>query len=427
MVPGEFSTPAVVLKMVRDRFQHTGLAVARTLGRLGVPVYGVQDDRLAAGAGSRYFQAVTYPNLWERSDAERLDYLLLLAKQIGRPALLIPTDDVASVFVDDHAEALAETFIFPRLPDGLARQLSSKRELYHLCKQHGIPTPEIIVPKGRADVEDFLRTRQFPVVVKSDDPELLRERPAAKSVLILHNRAEVIEYYEAAEDPAAPNLILQEYIPGSPNDVWMFNGYFDWDSNCLLGVTGHKIRQAPPYTGATTLGICRRNDTVTGMTVDLMQTLSYRGVLDLGYRYDPRDGTYKLLDVNPRVGGAFRLLCGANGLDVIRTLYLDMTGQSVPVDEPDEGRRWMVENMDLISSIKYHRDGVLSARDWLHSLRDIHETAWIAKDDVAPFLRLLLLSSLQAARALLGRRRSALALALAVPWSAMGDIVGLLD
>jgi D-aspartate ligase len=404
MTNRNFSTPAIVLKMVRDRFQHTSLAIARTLGRLGVPVYGVQDDRLAGGSACRYFRAVTYPNLWERSDADRLEQLLLVAKHVSQPALLIPTDDVANLFVDDHAETLAESFIFPRRPKGLARQLSSKQELYHLCKLHQIPTPEIVVPSGRAEVEAFLQTARFPIVVKSDDPERMRHRPAAKSVMIFDSRAELLDYYEAAEDPDSPNLILQEYIPGDPSDIWMFNGYFDRDSECLLGVTGYKVRQAPPYTGATTLGVSRRNEVVARQTIDLMRALSYRGILDIGYRYDARDGTYRLLDVNPRVGGAFRLMSASGGMDVVRAMYLDLTGQSVPASEPIEGRRWMVENMDLASSFKYHRDGVLSVHEWWRSLRRIDERAWFARDDLAPFFRMLFLSTLQITRLLLSRR-----------------------
>ena len=42
-----------------------------------------------------------------------------------------------------------------------------------------------------------------------------------------------------------------------------------------------------------------------------MKELGYRGILDIGYRYDARDGRYKVLDVNPRIGATFRLFVGA--------------------------------------------------------------------------------------------------------------------
>ena len=59
-----------------------------------------------------------------------------------------------------------------------------------------------------------------------------------------------------------------------------------------------------------------------------MKAIGYQGILDIGYRYDRRDGQYKVLDVNPRIGCTFRLFAATNGMDVARALYLDMTGQT---------------------------------------------------------------------------------------------------
>jgi len=57
----------------------------------------------------------------------------------------------------------------------------------------------------------------------------------------------------------------------------------------------------------------------------------------VGYRFDARDGKYKLLDVNPRIGSTFRLFAAQNGLDVARALYLDVTAQPVPCAQVSEG------------------------------------------------------------------------------------------
>jgi D-aspartate ligase len=50
------STPAVVLKLDPNVMHHGGLGVIRSLGRMGVPVYGVHEGRLAPAAGSRYLR-----------------------------------------------------------------------------------------------------------------------------------------------------------------------------------------------------------------------------------------------------------------------------------------------------------------------------------------------------------------------------------
>jgi predicted ATP-grasp superfamily ATP-dependent carboligase len=81
----------------------------------------------------------------------------------------------------------------------------------------------------------------------------------------------------------------------------------------------------------------------------------------------------------------FRLFVGTNDLDVVRALYLDLTGQPVPPSEAKEGRKWVVENLDLVSSRRYAADGALSVRNWARSFRGVEEGAWFARDDPAPF------------------------------------------
>jgi predicted ATP-grasp superfamily ATP-dependent carboligase len=121
-----------------------------------------------------------------------------------------------------------------------------------------------------------------------------------------------------------------------------------------------------------------------------MYKIGYRGILDIGYRLDPRDGLYKVLDINPRVGQAFRLFVAENGMDVVRALYLDLTGQKLFPVTPIEGRRWIIEDYDFIfSSFDYYREGTLGIIEWLKSFKGIEEGAWFSWKDPVPFLRMM--------------------------------------
>jgi len=48
------------------------------------------------------------------------------------------------------------------------------------------------------------------------------------------------------------------------------------------------------------------------------------------------------------------------------------------------GRKWIVEDADLDSSLVRARDGRLTLRGWLGSLRGVEEGAWFARDDLRP-------------------------------------------
>jgi predicted ATP-grasp superfamily ATP-dependent carboligase len=125
---------------------------------------------------------------------------------------------------------------------------------------------------------------------------------------------------------------------------------------------------------------------VEELTLKFMRAVAYRGILDIGFRYDARDGQYKVLDVNPRIGATFRLFVGQNGIDVARALYLDLMGQPVPRANAREGRKWFVEDLDLVSACRYYHDGKLTIREWIASFRGVEEAAFLAHDDLLPGL-----------------------------------------
>jgi predicted ATP-grasp superfamily ATP-dependent carboligase len=353
-----------------------------------VPVYGVHADRRSPAARSRFWSRNAFWNLDGARPEDSVAWLLNLAEQVGETPILLPTDDESCLFVADHAPALRQRYRFPDQPDGLARELVSKRTMYELCKKHGVPTAETLFPQSRQDVLEYGREGTFPVMLKGVDTKALRRRTGV-SMVVVENASDLLRRYDELESPDAPALMLQEYIPGGPEQVWMFNGYFDAQSRCLFGLTGKKLRQYPAYTGVTSLGICLGNETVATQTRDFMRALGYRGILDIGYKYDVRTGEYKLLDVNPRIGSSFRLFVDSAGLDVARALYLDLTGQAVTGGVPREGRRWIVENFDLLSSLTYWRDGRLTLLNWARSFRGIEEASWLALDDPVPLLAML--------------------------------------
>lgn len=378
----DVATPVVVLRGVESA-SHGALGILRSLGRMGVPVYLVACDSGTPGFYSRYCKGSVTCNVENGNAENSVKTLLDLGRKIGRRSILIPTDDNAVLFVADHAEALGEQFLFPPMCPKLIREVSSKKGMYYLAKEHGVPTPEAAFPKSRQDVADFLSRAKFPVMLKAIYGSLLMKISGQK-MFIVHTEAELLEKYDALEDPANPNLMIQEYIPGGDDTVWMFDGYFNDRSDCLLAFTGKKIRQYPVSQGSTSLGICLQNETVRKTTTEFMKKIGYQGILDIGYRYDARDGLYKVLDINPRIGSTFRLFVAENGMDVARALYLDLTGQEVIPGTAREGRKWVVEDQDLVSCLRYHRDGNLTFKQWVDSFHGLEEAGFYASDDLYP-------------------------------------------
>jgi D-aspartate ligase len=358
------------------------VSIARTLGRLGVPVYLVAQRGMRTPVwSSRYWAKRTrwdFSRSEEQSVAFLLDIGATLQAAHGTRAILLTTADWVAIFIERNSHLLREQFAFPQPVRPIIHSLLNKWEMHLLAKEHGIPTPNTAWPASRVEIEDFLETSNFPIVMKPADP-YLKNRTSKK---IIYSRQELMDEVDREAAGASPNFVLQEYIPGGADTVWMCNGYFAAHQDHTVIFTGKKLRQVSS-TGIASLAICIPNETVATQTRRLMEGVGFRGCLGIGFRYDSRDGLYKLLDVNARVSGVFRLFVGTNDMDVVRACYLDLTGQEVPATALQPGRKWMLED-DVIAALLAIRGGRLSVAEWMKSVRDVRELQWFARDDPVP-------------------------------------------
>lgn len=374
-------TPVVVI--------HCGLGalcIMRTLGYLGVKVYGVTDDPDQYALRSRYCEESFVQPLDLEHPGRFTSFLIDLSQKIGRKPILIATSDETAMYVADQYEKLSECYAIGQNGGSIVSGLANKMSMFSIAREHDLPAPATFLPSNLADAERHAKAVEYPVMLKGAMGNRLYQL-FGKKMVIVNNEQELLEAYSIMEDPENPNLMIQELIPGTDDQVYIFNGYFDKDSRCLAAFTGRKIRQFPVHVGCASLGECCWIPELADLTTSFMQKIGYRGILDIGYRKDPRDGKYKVLDINPRVGQAFRLFVSEDDLDVVRALYLDLTGQDMPVEVvPREGRRWLIEEFDLISSVHYYQEGVLTFGSWIKSFRKVEESAWFAWKDPVPFL-----------------------------------------
>ncbi len=390
----QWNTPVLVLGC-----DIGALAILRTLGSLGVPVYGVEKNKNNPVLRSKYLKKYFIKKFDPENPIDYLECLQEVSAQIGKKAILIPTSDELSVFVAEYSSRLIENYIFPVNSTELLDQLADKKKMFQLALDNSIPTPRIICPQNMVDVNAALSELSFPIMLKGIDGQRLQAKTGIKMVIV-ETEDQLSENYKKLEDFDQPNLMLQEMIPGDDTEVYIFNGYFNVDSDCLAAFTGHKIRQFPIHIGCASLGECRWHDRVAEKTQRLMKSVGYKGILDIGYRLDPRDNKYKVLDINPRVGQAFRIFVAENNMDVIRSLYLDLTEQSQPEIKPIEGRRWIIEDYDLISTFNYFSEKSLTLKQWFSSLSGIQEGAWFCWKDPVPFFLKLALFSKRTSKAI---------------------------
>lgn len=171
-----FATPVLILNCKLG-----GLAIMRSLGSLGVSVFGVDDNQRSSELSSRYCRMKFIKTFNENKPREYLDYVLGIGKKLGAGALLIPTSDELSVFVAEHARELSEYFIFPQNEPLLMKTLISKEGMYELARKHGLPTAHTVFPLSLEDAVSYAKHATFPVMLKGIYGNRLQTRTGQKN------------------------------------------------------------------------------------------------------------------------------------------------------------------------------------------------------------------------------------------------------
>jgi len=304
----------------------------------------------------------------------------MIAEFIDHPTVIIPMDDLSAVCVAENAGGLARWFLLPQVPPQLPRQLANKVSLYALCAKIGIPSVRSVVPHSVDDVRAFAQGTAFPVVVKAAEQWLLlHDRFSTK---VIQTPRELFEFYEKINCAEDSRTILQEYIAG---DDWISHGYYNSEKNIYVTFTGRKLMAFPAGAGSTALGVSVGNETLRCQSEKFLKAVAYSGITDMDWRKDERDGQYKILDCNPRVGQNFRMFENSAAIDVVRAQHLDLTGRCIDCAPMIDGRLFTVESFCLQALLRRPRRSTLKPDVGIYLRPGGRELAWWTGDDQLPF------------------------------------------
>jgi predicted ATP-grasp superfamily ATP-dependent carboligase len=382
------SVAALLVKVGRYPIHHGGLNAMRSLGRLGVPVFALSSHRFTPAVWSRY---LTRRIDWSATGSEEPEQLIpalrAVGRELGRQTVAIPGDDEAAVLLAEHADELREHFLLPRVAPGLPREVASKRGLYQHCLAHGIPTPRTVFPTSLDEVVSMARELTYPVIAKNVAPWQRIRRPLVPGTTVVHDERELLARFGSGRD--LDGLLFQEYLPYEHGDDWFVHVYCDTGGACLVNISGRKLRSWPPGTGSTAYASAEHNPVLVGQIERLTRAIGWQGISSVDARFDRRDGQYKVVDFNPRMGAQFIIARTETGIDVVRALHLHLTGRPVPPGSPDQTRRVIVEDLDYKARVAYRWRG-LPTTPAPRGTRAVR--AWWAADDPLPYPLMLLRS-----------------------------------
>lgn len=358
------------------------LGVVRAFGRRGMPVLFVNSDRRHPARYSRSVdRRLVCPDPNE-SEMQFVDFLRDVAKRSRDRYMIIPAGDAEVIALSKHKEELQHSYLLPLPSFEVIEKLVNKKEFYKLLDQMSVQHPRTYFPEDISELELIGRDIGYPYIVKPAHSHLFRKRFRTKCFLI-NSYQELTRAIEKLRDEKL-EVVLQEIVPGK--DIYMFCAFFNNRSEPIAVCGYDKLRQYPPDFGSGSLCKSRWRQVPIDSAIRVLKGIGYQGMAAPEFKKDPRDGEYKLLEINARtvLQSSLPPRCG---VDVEYIAYLDTIGQyGGGTTLPKEGILWMDEISDLLSCIMQLKAGRLRVREIVASLRGEKQYATFAWDDPIPFL-----------------------------------------
>jgi D-aspartate ligase len=366
---------------------YQGLGIVRSLGRRGIPVC-VVDDEYSISKFSRFAtHAVRVSEL--RAEGPLVETLLEVGRRLHLDGwVLYPTrDEMVAAFSRRRSELL-KYFRVPT-PDWQAvRWAWDKRNTYRLADELGIPAPRTWYPRDLVELEEV--DVDLPVAIK----------PAIKGNFIYATKAKAFRadsrtdlrrlFQKAASLVGSGEVMVQELIPGGGKQQFAYCAFFK-DGSVLASMVVCRRRQHPPEFGrASTFVETIEVPELESLSERFLRAIGYYGLVELEYKLDPRDGRYKLLDVNARTWG-YHSIGWRAGVDFPYLLYADQMGWNVAPCRATAGVTWVRFVTDLPMALVGLWRRQLSCQAYVQSLRRVDVEAVFSREDFLPGVAELLL------------------------------------
>lgn len=329
--------PAAVPAALVMNTHITGLAVARSLGRAGVPVVGLDDERGGLGQSSRHLAGLGLVPGPTVDDGRALaEHLAALGPSFAARPVLVPTNDDWVLALAAHRELLEPHYRSTSAGHDVVRRALGKTALYRACERLGVPVPRSWY-LDELTPEQVAAAVPYPCVLKPDDSRAFWTAFRAK-VFVVQDAGELLA--RCAEAAALGlSLVAQEWVETRPGGFWSVASYLSPDGTPRGVFTGRKLEQWPPDFGTCCLADARWDPEIADAGVRVLQALGYSGISEIEFVQDAATGRSLLLDVNTRAWKWIGLPVAA-GVDLPLLAYRDAVGEPFDSGPQRDGARW---------------------------------------------------------------------------------------
>lgn len=246
---------------------------------------------------------------------QKYDYLILLSCAEWY------TDPIVN-----NLDKLKTYYILPFMDKNLKDKLEEKESFYNLCQKYNLDYPKTYIIT-KENKNNITLPFPFPIALKPSNSTLYSNisfKGKEKSYKI-QNQAQLIKTVNQIFDAGYNgHIIVQDFIPGQDDTMYVLNCYSNQNGKVKMMCLGRCIlEEHSPYgIGNYRAIISEGNKEIYEKIKHFLEDIHYIGFSNFDLKYDYRDQTYKLFEINIRQGRSSYFTTAA-GLNMAKYIVED--------------------------------------------------------------------------------------------------------
>ncbi|NRA00053.1 MAG: carboxylate--amine ligase [Myxococcales bacterium] len=356
--------------------QENSLSVIRSLSSHGVPVSLSAPNSCYALLSRHLARRFVVPD-----GADRHAYWEELLLGAGHPELhgsvVFPANDEAIEFMAAHRADLGRRFALDDHQSNQQRALLDKQVTLEMARSLGVGAPQYWNIEKAEDVLAIEGDVDFPVIIKPIHSHVF-QRVYKKKLLVVNDFAELERRVTECLDQGL-EIMVCELVPGPDTLLSSYYTYIDKNNEHLFHFTKRMLRRSPVNFGGGVYHVTQWLPETAEMGKKFFRGIGFRGLGNIEFKRDLRDGQLKVIECNARFTAAQELLVAA-GIDISWIIYNHVTGGRVPqIERFKENLHFWYFADDFDAYRELRAMGELSLPGYLKS---------IAHRQVLPFFKL---------------------------------------
>jgi predicted ATP-grasp superfamily ATP-dependent carboligase len=302
---------------------------------------------------------------------------------------------------------LAEKYVLDDSNPPAQLRMLNKLSTYQAAVEAGVPTPKFWIVDSADQLKSIRHELVYPLVVK---PRLshVYEGASGKKLIVAkdypHAIAAVAEMLSLGAD-----CLLMEMIPGPDARLCSYYTYLDPQSKPLFHFTKRIIRRYPVLRGTACYHVTDWIPQAMQLANRLFRHVGLRGLANVEFKHDPRDGQLKLIECNARFT-ASDCLVARSGFNLAAFVYCRLTGRAIPPMQMRERNLRLWDPIrDFQACLELRRSGEMTFTRWIASVLHAQTFPFFQGSDPLPAVARLLMPLRKRLRSTRKKRRVAAA------------------